>query len=485
MSKAKFGEELIPFFDKACAWYEKNKGANLPSPSCLVNPDSVDEIDPSSEEAGALFYTKSSCYSRLAEGCGLLSNFSTHIIPLFAGIQQMMTTEQLAQIIVHHNISVDDYEDMLLARQGDTRTLFNDVSGATVTLYDAGIESWKAFDTLGLIVGRNNAPTRSNYAAMHTQCVGAWPATILTEIAKGNLGDESGDSDLVMDSTAIVGEWGLSKASHFPENNACHFLRRSGMLVSAGYRKQLGFHHQWEELCLAVDEPGSHLALRLLLACRDLEPEERKAARNALRSMHPDRGDTNVDMQRVFQSIEIWFKGTDLDISDSTILKINLSGVRNDGSIQKHSMAIQPELYSDILKQPQHTLGKVCQEILAQRVDEIGYADLAVFRSLKKLQLGDQVIDGFRPEDVILKLEAALTDFMGKRTKPNKLSQRMYDGLSDAFELFGNHAWDYSALKGCSEQIVLTLVRGGAAMSKLPDMGRKRRGQFLEEELGL
>lgn len=485
MSKSKQGYELIPLLDMAAKWYRSHDVAPLPCPSCVFNPDDIGEIDVKNEDTYALFYTKSSNCSRLSDSGTILTNLSTHILPLLAGVQLEMSTEQLAQIVTDHNITVDDYEDMIIATHSAGDTLFSDQAGNSVSFTDAKIETWKAFEALGMIEARQHAPGSSNYAAMHTQCEGAWPSTILREIASGNLADDSGDSDLLLSNTTIVGKWTLSKASHFPGNNALTFLRRSGMLVSAGYRKQLAYHHQWEDLCLAANEAGGHLGLRALLSCKDLDQEERRAARNALRSMHPERGTDHVDMSRIFSFAEIWFRGTDLDISDSTILKINLSEARKNEAIERYDMERQPETYADILQEPQQTLQKVCQEILALDPSEIGFAHLDVFRGLKRLRLGSQVIQGLRPEDVILKLEAGLKDFIGKRTQPNSMSQRMYSGMSDAFELFGSHAWDYQAFKNCSEQTVLTLVRGGAAMGKLPDMGRKRRGQFLEDELGL
>lgn len=481
MSTLKLTERLIPIFDKAIQWYSTRNGANLPAPACMINPDSALDVDPESKDAFALFYTKSDCFSQISYSGTILKGISTHTLPLLAGIHQRYPTSKLAKIIEHHNISVDDFEDIWLSRQGESK-LFEDCKGESIYMVDAHISAWMAFESLGMIEQRLNAPEASNFAAMHTQCEGAWPATILRTIAEGNLAD---DGDHLMNPTDIVGSWRLSKESHFPGNNACAFLRRSGMLESAAYRKQLAFHHQWEDLCLAADEPGGHLALRLLLTCKDLEPEERLKARDALRSMHPDRGTTHQSMSRVFQFVETWFMGTDLDISGSTVMKLNLSSVLNDAKSTKSEMARQPEVYADILQKPQQVLGSLCREILSLRADQISYADLAAFRSLKRLQLGAQVIEGFRPEDVILKLEAGMQDFMGQRTKTNKLTERMYDAMSDAFKLFGNHAWDYSAFKGCSEQIVLTLVRGGAAMGKLPDMGRKRRGEFLEDELGL
>lgn len=478
----KLTDRLIPLFEKAHGWYSARSGTQLPSPGCVFNPDSVLDVDPKSHDAFALFYTKSDSLSRLHADGTMLKGISTHVIPLLAGIHQGYSTKKLAEIIEHHNIAVEDFEDIWLTRQGE-RKIFNDCNGKTVNFDDAHREAWKAFHELGLITERLNAPTTSNYAAMHTQCKAAWPDSIVKKIAEGNLND---DGDHLMQPTSIFGEWGLTSASHLPGDNACAFLRRSGMLASPAYRKQLAFHHQWEDLCLAEDEVESALPRRLLLACKELAPDERAQARNALRLMHPDRGRTHVSMTRVFCRVATWFAGTDLDITNSLILKINLSGATiNDAKSQKELMAQRPDLYADILQAPQDVLGRVCQEILSLTPDQIGYADLAVFKSLKRLQLGSQVAEGFRPEDLILKLEAGMKDFMGNRTKTNLMTERMYDGMSDAFRLFGEHQWDYAAFKDCQQQTVFTLVRGGAAMGKLPDMGRKRRGQFLEEELGM
>jgi hypothetical protein len=481
MSTGKLTDRLIPIFDKAVGWYSAHKGAQLRSPGCMINPNSVLDIDPDSDDAFGLFYTKSDCLSRLSSA-GTLINISTHMIPLFAGIHQGYSTGKLAEIITHHNITVDDFENISLGRQGENK-IFDDWSGKAVNFGAAYIEAWKAFHELGLLTQGLYAPTTSNFAAIYTECSPAWPDTIVREIAEGSLND---DGDHLPESTCVLGEINFLQVASLPNDSACDFLRRSGMLASAVHRKQVAFHHAWEDLCMAEDEPKGHMALRILLSCKDLSEDEKPFARNALRLMHPDRGGTQLSMTRVFSRLTTWLAGSDIDVSNSIILKINLSGAtHNDAKSQKELMARRPDVYEDILQAPQHVLGRVCQEILSLRPDQMGYADLAVFRSLKQLELGTQVIEGFRPEDVILKLETGMKDFMGGRTKTNLLTQRMYDGMSDAFKLFGEHKWDYAAFKGCPEQTVLTLVRGGAAMGKLPDMGRQRRGHFLEEELGM
>lgn len=482
MSKSQPGYELIPLLEMANRWYSKHQGAMLPTPSCIFNPDDIGDIDVKNEDTYALFYTRSSNYSRLCESGTILRNLSTHLLPLFAGIHQKMPTEQLAQIITNHGITVDDYEDMVIARQSMGEKLLENRDGKSISFIDAKIEVWKVFDSLGMILPRNNAPESSNYAAMHTTCEGAWPSTIFREIAKGNLADESG---FLMDSTSIVGWPEKIEQSHFPGNDALAFIRRSGMLESAAYRKQLGFHHLWEAVCNSLNDANSTNATRLLLECKKLSLDEQLIVRDALRSMHTDRGRNTVGMPKIYSKLSLLLKGTVMDVSDSLIAKINLSGGWGNGTSHRNQLMLDSDNHLEFIEQSRKTLSMVSQEILDLKPHQIGYAHLTVFTAIKKIQLGEQQVSGFRPEDLILRLEEGLKDFMGLRTNTNKLTERMYSGLSDAFGLFVDHAWDYSAFKDCSQQTVLTLVRGGAAMGKLPDMGRKRRGQFLEDELGM
>ena len=478
---------LIPFFTKAHGWYSVRKGAHLPSPACMINPDAIEDIDPECDDAFAVYYTKSDCASRLASNGILLLGVSTHILPLFAGIQNLMSTEQLARIIEHHSITVEDFEYISPGIAGSQdRKVFDDCMGGAVQLLDAQIEAWKAFDLLGMINAnaRPDACERSNYSAMHTQCEGAWPANIIESLAKEALKEEG---DHLMSRSSIFGEWHLKKDSNFPDGDPLKFLRRSGMLSSTAYRKQLAFHSLWENLCLQTNDVNGDRGLKLLLSCKGASTDEQLIIKDALRAMHPDRGGVpSVNMHGIFEMLKTWLSGTHMDVSDSLILKINLSGSFDNPKAHKALIKQYSNLYPELIQEPQHVLGNVCREILSLRPDQISYADLAVFRTIRQLEFGKQVIEGFKPEDVIMKLDAGLRDFLGSRTKTNDMTTVMFDGLSVAFKMLSvDHTWDYKALQGCSELTVLALVRAGGSMGKLPDMGRTKRGMFLEDELGL
>jgi hypothetical protein len=477
---------LIPFFTKAHGWYSIRKGAPLPSPSCMINPYSIEEIDPNDDDAFAVYYTRSKNTSRLATNGIVLAGLSTHILPLFAGIQDLMSTEQLARIIEHHSITVDDFEDIFPVKPAEqSLQIFEDCMGGSVGLREAQIEAWKAFDLLGLINSdaRVNADEASNYCAMHTNCEAAWPVNIIESLVKEIL-EEDGDFMLRPDST--FGKWHLKNDSNFPEGDPLKFLRRSGMLSSAAYRKRITFHTLWEDLCLQTNDVKGHLGLKLLLACKSASTAEQLIIRDALRAMHPDRGSSSDQMHGIFEMLKTWFSGTLMDVSDSLILKINLSGSFDDPKTHKVMLKQYSNLYPELIQEPQRVLARVCQEILGLRSDQISYADLAVFRTIRELDFGKQVIEGFKPEDVIVKLDAGMRDFLGNRTKTNDMTKAMFDGLTNAFKLLSvDHTWDYPALQGCCELTVLALVRGGGSLCKLPDMGRTKRGMFLEDELGL
>jgi hypothetical protein len=480
---------LIPLFEKAHGWYSIRKNAPLPAPTGMINPDSVEEIDPYSDQAFDLFYTKSECHSKLNNGGASLAGISTHMVPLFAGIHEQMSTEQLAVIIEHHGITVEDFEEIRLARQGMER-LFLDCGGYSVDFMDAKIAAWKAFDQLGMInaLDRPNASESSHYCAMHTQCETAWPISIVEELAKSLLKEEG---DKLMAGESIFGSWHLKKNSNFPDEDPLKFLRRSGMLSPVAYRKQTAFHTLWEDLCIQADDVSGHLGLKLLLACKEASLEEQRLIKDALRSMHPERRrlfrpSDMTEMHGVFEMLKPWLAGTQMDVSDSLILKLNLSICQDGVNAQKAHIKQYSNLYPEVTQAPQSVLSAICREILTLRPDQISYAQLAVFNTVKGLDLGKQVIEGFKPEDVILHLDAGLRDFLGERTKTNDMTAKMFNGLSNAFSMLGaEHTWDYGALQKLSELSVLALVRGGGSMRQLPDMGRTKRGIFLEDELGL
>jgi hypothetical protein len=481
---------LVRFFDSAHGWYGIRKDSPMPKPSCMINPDLIDDladVDHDNPDSFAVYYTKSEFSSKLASNGAALHGLSTHVLPLFGGIQALMTTEQLAKVIEHHSITVDDYEEIFLAFPSfNTPSIFHDCMGGSVQFLDAKIQAWKAFDSLGMIRAetRVNADESSHYCAMHTECEPAWPINVLQATAKESLKEEG---EHLMKPTAILGEWYLKKDRHFPDGDPLKFLRRCGMLSSIAYRKQLAFHSQWEDLCLQTNDVSGHLGLKFMLSLKGASTEEQLIIKDALRAMHPDRGGVPpVEMHGIFEMLSTWLGGTDMDVSDSLILKINLSGGFDTPKAHKALIKQYPNLYPELNQEPQHVLGNVCREILSLRTDQISYADLAVFRTIRQLEFGKQVIEGFKPEDVIMKLDAGMRDFLGSRTKTNDMTKVMFEGLSAAFKMLSvDHTWDYKALQGCSELTVLALVRAGGSMGKLPDMGRTKRGMFLEDELGL
>jgi hypothetical protein len=231
--------------------------------------------------------------------------------------------------------------------------------------------------------------------------------------------------------------------------------------------------------------------LKLLLACKDASTEEKLIIKDALRSMHPDRGrafkePVMEEMHGVFEMLKPWLAGTEMDVSDSLILKLNLSKCKDGVKDQKARLKQYANLYPEVNQAPQGVLSAICREVLSLRPDQISYAQLAVFNTVKSLEFGKQVIEGFKPEDIILHLDAGLRDFLGERSKTNEMTTRMFNGLSNAFSMLSaEHTWDYGALQKLSELSVLALVRGGGSMRQLPDMGRTKRGMFLEDELGL
>lgn len=485
MSTGKLTDSLVPFFAKACAWYAERHWANLPCPATIVNPTSIHELDPESREGFAAFYTRSENYSRIAFDGAILKGISTHVLPLLAGIHEQLSIDRLATIIEHHSITVDDFEDIWLTRQGQT-LLFHDKAGDPVHRYDAQIAAWKAFSKLGMLSQRIRAFEESNNAAMHTNVQEAWPVSILKATADIAFGDED-DSSLLYHN-CVVGKWMLTSHNRFPENSAATYIRRSGMLLGASYRKQIAFHHQWEDACIAMDDVDGQYGLKTLLGCNDLSHDEKLIARNALRLMYPYWGvpDEKPSMHTIFDKLRLLFNGTPLDISDSLILKINLSGRFGDGGIHKAALAQRPDLYHEILSEPQGVISGVCKEILSLKPEQLGYADFAVFMAIKKLDLGKQMIEGFSPEEFIIRLDAGLKDYQAGRPNTSVLADEMLTGLSDAFEMISQtHTWDYSKLQGCSQLTSLAMVRGGGSMKKLPDMGRSKRAVFLEDELGI
>lgn len=476
-------EALIPIFWKACDWYSANRGVHLPQPASIPSTP-INQVDPNSREAFGYFYVKNEHLSKICNSGTMLKGISTHVLPLLAAIREESSTGFIAEVIERHNITVEDIESIYLTRQGESK-LFMASMGEDIHLRDAYIEAWKAFDKLGMISQSLNASSFANAGGMHTECEAAWPANVIEGLAKGNL---AADGDFLMSPTSVFGDWYAKTDRHLPNGDPLEFIRRSGMLSSAAYRKQLAYHTLWEGLCISAGSSDGACSTKILNACKEASPHEKLIIKDAMRSMHPDRGDWKLDMAGIYSMLRFSFYHSDLrDIMDSVILKINLTVDPAKAANYKEVMPTgSVSLFDDILLQPETILAKACSEVLALRPGQIGFAQLAVFDTIERMSLGEQVIAGVTPEAVIVHLDNGMRDFLGARTKTNQMTEKMFVGMSKAFKMLSrDHSWDYKALSNCSELTALALVRGGAAMGKLPDMGRRKRAIFLEEELGL
>jgi hypothetical protein len=471
-------EALIPWFNKAVDWYVQNGPKNMPRPTTL--PDCpLRQIEFIGQSSWGAFYVKNECFSHLDEHGIQLKGVSSHMMPLFAGIHQGYPTHILAKIIEHHGIEPHDFYDIYLVKNGKTK-LFLGKDDIYYEALDTYIEAWKAFEMLGKVTADDAVSNHLQIAIMHTECKEAWPVTLFEQRAAERLGNPLPISQ----EYDFLSRWHIGCKEQLPLGNTHEYMRRSGMLSRPAFRKERSFR-LWEDICAAAANEGKNSVARQLLDnCLQANESEKGLIREALGSMHL-HGTGDIETTRIYEMLHSVFSGTDLEsLLDSVILKINISISMLEAD--KHMPYIEPmqHLFQDVIHESQLLLSRACKEILALEPHQLGYAHFTFFNTFGRMKIEPQQLYGFSPEQVIVRLDDGLTDFIGAR--PAEHVAHVSHGPSLAFRQLSKwHTWDFSQLQGLSSGSQFKLVQEGANIRHFPNIDRKHRGMLLEDQLGL
>lgn len=478
-------ECMIPWFKKAVAWYAENGPKNMPVPTTL--PDCpLGQIELTGRASWGAYYIKNEAFSYIDEGGAMIKGISSHMLPLFAGVHQGFPTHILARIIEHHGIKPADFYDLFIRRQGITQ-LFTSKDEVSTGLLELEIEAWKAFEMLGMVSAKDNVSSYIQVAAMHTEWKHAWPATQIERMAAEI---KSGRATLTDFESDRRHNWCIERTTQLPNGDFLDFMRRSGLLSRSAYRKEVTLQTGWEDLFMEAGKsgwPARNVAWQMLDSCKTAPAQEQQIIREALLSMHLEGLSENLRPDTFYNVLHTLFESSELkDVLNSVILKINLSVPLNDAENYQKNLSKNPGFFNDILHLDHKILSRACEEILEMEPHQIGYAHLVFFNTLSRMRLGEQHLSGFSPEQLILRLDQGLSDFLGDRDLSDEIAQRVGSGPAMAFkELSKYHTWDFSQLQACSSLTQLTLVQEGANLRKFPGMDKKHRGMLLEDTLGL
>lgn len=436
--------KVIRLFEQAALWISKHGDA--PMPGDPTNPAQEDSsFPPGEDESWKNFNTGRMVESRLVAGWGLVKSIRLKCLPLFAGVQQDLSTSSLTKIIVRHGISPSNIRDIFAEPK---QVIFANKHGNRVSFLDAYISIWKAFDELGMIDRPAIYSTAEFVAAMHTSVEYAWPVSAAEE-----------DLSLIQGSW---GDWGLADIKQLPNCDPMLFVKRAGMLSRNLINSTTEWPCVWEDLCTKA-AGGSTIAELILKTCAGPASENDKTAiRMALTAMRPNDSDRYL-LTRYLSEL---FAGTDLaDALEKPVLKINMGF---------------------LVAEDEHFLENLCLEVVSRPSEYMGLTILSAFERMSREPMPPQKFSTIIPEEVIVHLDKGLQAVFEDYEESSSQSHRFGPGFMCAFKLLSReHKWDYAVLQTCSSLSKKWMVEAGANVRLFPTMSRKHRGEILEQELGL
>lgn len=466
------------------AWYDQN-GSGSPIPGS----DSVEDAPASPfEETFNNFGNHTVNY-----GGGDLYEVSGNILPLLAGIKLGFSQETLKDIILHHDIDVDeiariDYPDEMT--NGDT--VIRHRNGATCSKAEFISTTFQA---MNLIPSRqaqmqdlSDAKAIIQLGFMQTNNEECWPAhhikvraeAVQQTLPKGSKNQWISQHDFAYIITNLIDE------SSLPNNSPMDFITRIGMLLPETAKRSTAHYALWEEMA-ELSMKGNQGCTKVLEFCASHpNPDIQKQVKQALLSLGgyqymEDAGEMRNHIKSIFNN------ETYRDTLSKVVPRINL--VTYDPNDFLAYFPDDPE-YCDFLKNKETLLSVVAKEVLEQSVDDLGYNQLYVFAKLKYLELPAQRIEGFSPEALINHMVDGIGAYTAKLPLANCHKARMdvevKSSLADLITLVQlNHKIDYTAFEHRTSSDKALLVESGFPIHEMTGLTYQDKGYIFTRELGV
>jgi hypothetical protein len=476
------GEDLM---EAALAWYQADKTARFP----------VEGTMPGAKFDASLFYRSGDNYLLEGDQGSSIANISGTLFPLFAGISLGFSTPEILNIVLMHDISLEDVT--MLGFQGEPETPIKTVvpGHPFLTHQKVAAEVVKAYASHEALLQElesylDGSPGEEILAG--TMCLNEhpelWPASRI-----------SAHADLVMkpDDDQVPGIFrdyrqvasSLKYRDDLPNRSPLDFLHRSGLLTEAVIRNQTGLFDMWEDLVFQEDFDGETSKLVLKALAQSTDKTIIKSAVRGLISINADFSSNDPVPEKMLNTLTTFFGDVPAfaPVINSIVLKINLLATDEcrDG-ISK--IPIYQKLHDDLL-QNQETLGaRVAQELLARPANEIGFSEYEVFQKLRLLDLPEQIID-FPREDLINHILDSISTFISPGTNcltKKEVDQTAIECVSQMIKFLGNpRTLDYTKFEARSEDEKLRLIQSGLDTKRFKGLSRRILGKALENDLGM
>lgn len=398
-----------------------------------------------------------------------------NVLPLLAGVKLGFSPKTLAQIIAHHEISVDDILNLSFQRWGaHNNVVLTHRSGGTCTQFEFACMAFQAMNLLpekqAQLANALTADPVYTLALMHVDHEAAWPSSQIkdraaeaqTPAAKGFTRNPISGQDF----SSIAGQ--LSSTASLPNHSPMEFIQRVGMLLPETAKRATAQYAIWEALA-GQSEVGNSCCRGILDFCANHKnPQVQSAVRRALLSLGSYEGmddpvSTHSHLKAIFD------KDAYRDVFDQVIPRINLLPFFQD---EFEDTLFYNKRYADFMENPERLFSTVAQELLAQPAADLGYNQLSIFSKLKALELPDQKIEGFKPEALLHHVLDGIGLYTAKRPlavcEKSRMDESVKQSLSDLIRVLDTtRKLDFASFDSRTTQEKSLLIESGVPAKEL------------------
>jgi hypothetical protein len=482
MSREVSGIELLA---AAIGWYESNGAVPMPNKGILdgtrVNlsmfhmDDVYDLEDLSSDDNHGI------------------ASVPGNLIPFLAGISLGFDSITLATIIKEHSIDLEQINDPHFQDAGETIIQLYEQERITASPTQINIEFFKAFaadpELCEILHDKvsNDPGSMECIGLMHTDESDLWPVARIEEHARLIMTPTKRVVKSVFVSFDFVSSR-PERIAELPNQSPIDFLKRSGMLSEAVLRKQTGFFSFWEDLLYVAtnDQPFQADVLKAFTQVTDKETVDLLI--RGLLSTTSETFESTIDAELVHSLLSEIFANAPAfsPVLNSVIFKLNLLPLQDE--LDETETFEEGDFYDELVNNQQTLVSRVAKELLARPAEHLGYGDYAVLTKLTNMNLPAQVID-FEPERLVNHILDSIKSFK----TPNEVTCEAKQGVDGsamhslavmAKLLTRDHEFDFSQFNHHDDDSKVALIKAGFNID-LKSLGRKGRGQVLEDGMGL
>lgn len=477
------GRDLL---DAATNWYEVNGNAPIPRSGDMGHHF----LD------GATFYTNDCYYIKCTSSeSGSISRIPANTIPFLAGISLGYKTEDLAEIVKTHDITVGSISDIHFSSEYVEAIKINNKPSVFMTSARLGIEAAKCFELIPEAIGKFEkeltgfTSEHMKFAAMHSSNPLVWPATVVVEHArKVNEQDEDVASSYFKNYQGIISQ--LKHSDEMPNGSPADLIIRSGMTTEPVLRKQTGFFDHWEDVVFqAMYDSGPHVDILNYIA-KSSDPTEQSTFLRGLLSISSSATHHEFVAQPFHKTLVKHFGHAPAfePAINSLILKLNLFPASDyRGGLSK--MREHTQLFDEITNSQETLLSRVAAEILARPAGQLGLSELTVFTKLKYAELQKQDIL-FSPEELVNKVmdswDSFVTPEKSKDYEKVKIDEQASSAIRHLVKMLSrSHIFDCEKFNHRSDNGKVLLIESGMEVRKFKGLSRRALGRVLENDLGM